>query len=434
MKLLAKIKNLFNACNIWQILFLATLLRLGWYFAVLFLNNDGFWLYDSTGYWNIAFNLKENSIYSQAADFPYTEDVFRTPLYPMFIYPTLFFDLSGNSIPFFQCLLDVFTCFILYKWIFAITTSKKYALFAAFLFALNLPAIIFANYVLAESFFLFLITFFGYRFTLCLNNTSYKNVAFCALVGGLAVLCKPVAFFILLPSVLFLLKNGVNAKTVSLSLLFVICFYFVQFPWMQRNKNEYGHYFNSLLGEHLINRYHAAHVEALATERDYFEVQEERTNRFMVKFQENPYEKQYEYAKLIEKEAYKTFWEYKWIFCKEHLKECLKFCFYPMGKYISFQLGEGKSINELTKFIFVPFQLFYSTFAFGVIAFTLLMRVFRKIKLSPIYFYFLILLIIAAQFNTMPYTDARMRLPWETTIIVLFVLSFFYWKKRAQYF
>jgi hypothetical protein len=172
------------------------------------------------------------------------------------------------------------------------------------------------------------------------------------------------------------------------------------------------------LGEHLINRYHAAHVESVAKKVSFAEVQEERTDRFMVAFGNNPYEKQYEYAKFIEKEAYATLWEYKWIFLKEHGLEIIKFYVQPMKMYTNTQIKNIPGSTFITYF-FIVVQLLYSTLLYGIIAFVLYRLVRKRSTLKLVHWFMLTIVLLAPQFNTMPYTDARMRLPYEGLLIIL---------------
>jgi 4-amino-4-deoxy-L-arabinose transferase-like glycosyltransferase len=415
----AKINNLIQACTIQRIIFLALGIRLIWYALVFWSGSDGFWLYDSNGYWNIAYNLKEYGEYSLNPEPPLITDYFRPPLYPLFIYPTLWFDASGNSIPLLQIVLDLITCWLVYKSVLALTQRENFARIGGLLFALNFPAIVFCNYVLSETLFLLLITAFVYFTIHALEKFSLKYIFYCGIVGGLAVLCKPVAFYLFGVTVFFyLIKKFEWRKKIVGILCFTVVFYSVQFPWMYRNHQQTGNYFVSILGEHLINRYHAAHVESVAKKVSFAEVQEERTDRFMVAFGNNPYEKQYEYAKFIEKEAYATLWEYKWIFLKEHGLEIIKFYVQPMKMYTNTQIKNIPGSTFITYF-FIVVQLLYSTLLYGIIAFVLYRLVRKRSTLKLVHWFMLTIVLLAPQFNTMPYTDARMRLPYEGLLIIL---------------
>ena len=155
-----KINGFIKRVSLKQILLLALVLRLLWYLFIFFTNPDGFWLYDSYGYWNIAYNVKEYGIFSRDEMEPLLPDYFRTPLYPLLILPTIFFDINGYTIPLIQIILDCFTCWLIYKIVIELSKKENYAKLASLTYALHIPAIAFSNFVLTESVFAFLITLF----------------------------------------------------------------------------------------------------------------------------------------------------------------------------------------------------------------------------------------------------------------------------------
>ena len=77
------------------LLFILTVIPRVILFVAITLKNypTGFWVYDSYGYAQIAYNLIENGVFSQSYDAPLEADYFRTPLYPLFL---LLFQLPGS--------------------------------------------------------------------------------------------------------------------------------------------------------------------------------------------------------------------------------------------------------------------------------------------------------------------------------------------------
>lgn len=419
--------------TIGKILILATILRLSWYLLILFTNPDGFWMYDSYGYWNIAYNVKEYGIFSRD-EMPYLfPDYFRTPLYPLLILPTTWFDFSGNSIPLITIAIDSFTCWLMYRIVLKIIANDLYAKIAALIYACHIQAIVFSNFVLAESTFAFLLCLFTLVFLHFSKTKKLKTIIWLGIVGGLAVMCKPVAFILIFPTGIFILiLHKLNSKTIVHLLIFSSCFYAVQFPWMQRNKNEFGRYFNSVLGEHLIYGYHAAHVLSLGTGISYEEAKDELIFKFMGKFEGDPYKKPYEYAKLIEGEAYSILWKYKGVFLKEHSKECVKFFLWPMKDYITTQIGKGKTYTKPLVYGLIGLQILSTVFLLGSILFYLIHRWRKKLSSHWLIWYLIVLWLIFVQFNTMPYTDGRIRFPFDWSFIVVAVIGLALWRQSKS--
>lgn len=405
------------------ILLLAFVLRLSWYLLILFTNPSGYWLYDSNEYWNIAWNLHEYGVYSRNAEPPLWPDYFRTPLYPFFIFPTIGFDPQGYSIPLMQIVLDLVSCWLIYKILLRVTGRDTYARVGALVYALHFPAIVMTNYVLSESLLFFLLMGFTWSVLQVQQKFTLARVAIMGLWAGLAVMCKPIAFVLVFPTLLYILVwQKFNRRSLVLSLGFVLVFYAVQLPWMYRNKQVYGHYFNSVLGEHLVFGYHAAHIYGKANNMSFNDSREMMLNLYYDTLSFNPYQYPYEYAKLIEKKAYALLWQHKWLFVREHLKECTKFFIQPMRAYTSAQLGNKPYTGFLVNLGLVA-QVLVQAFLYLATLYYLILVLRRKRKMQWFLGFLLLLLLVFCQFNTMPFTDARMRYPYDGWIIVAAVFS-----------
>lgn len=429
--MLTRFYQLINNSRLRYILLLALGLRLGWYLFIVFTHPQGLWLYDSNEYWNIAYNLHEYGVFSRNAEPPLMPDYFRTPLYPLFIFPTVLFDATGNSIPFFQVLLDLFTCVLLHQITLRLTGNSVYARLAALVYALHFPALVMSSFVLSESVFIFMLTWFVWQLLVCLQRFNFRSVLLLGLAGGLCVMCKPVAFVLVFPTVVFLLLiKKLNGRSLALCAGFVLMFYAVQLPWMYRNKQVYGHYFNSILGEHILYGYHTCHIYALANHIDYFEAKELLLDRTYRNIAFNPYEKPYEYAKLIEKEAYQILWENRGLFLREHLKECVGFFVRPLRGYTLYQLG-NKPYTLTVLYLTVAWQVIEQAILYLSILFYLVMVVLRKRRAHAFVLFLLTLLLIFCQFNPMPYADARIRFPADGMIVVAAIVSLFLLRSKT---
>lgn len=430
MSVIQKIKILLENTQIRRIVLLALGLRLVWYFIILFTNPDGFWLYDSNGYWNIAYNMKEFGMYSRDAQAPLLPDYFRTPLYPFMIYPTLWLDPSGNCIPIIHIVLDCITCYLIYKILLVFSSRELYAKTGALVYALHIPAIVTSNYILTESIFAFLICLFTW-YVLCLvKQPGFKYAVLVGLVGGLGVMCKPLGFVLIFPTVVFFLFYfRFHYRSVLPVTIVVICFYLVQFPWMLRNKYEFGRYFNSVIGEHLLLGYHTAYIYSKAHNVEFSYAQDLLRGKFDQGLNYDPYKHPYEYAKLIEQESYKILWENKWLFVQAHSIEVGKFFIWPMGKYAGAQLGLQKPYTPYVVYLFLFIQLVVSLLIYLSIGFYLV-ACFRFKHKPPMFWIFLVgVILLFSQFTTMPYTDARMRFPMDPLLIIVAISSLWLWRK-----
>lgn len=237
-------------------------------------------------------------------------------------------------------------------------------------------------------------------------------------------MCKPIGFILIFPAVLFLFITKMTVKRIVTVFLFGISFYAVQFPWMLRNKSTFGRYFNSVLGEHLLLEYHAAHVYAKVNAINYFDAKEILINQCFRGLNYDPYKHPYEYAKHIQERAYGILWKYKFVFLREHVKECIKFFIQPSREYANYQLGKH-GYTKIFSWTFVAVQVFVSFVLLSAIAFVFYKRMRKQVTLNWFVYFLSTLILVFSQFNTMPYTDSRMRLPVDPLLIILFVVLIF---------
>lgn len=139
------------------ILLVAFLIRFVYFIAIAILNPEGFYMYDSYGYWQIAFNVKEYGIFSQSYNIPIEPDYYRTPLYPLFIILAESIQVETYPIIILQIVLGVATCYYTYKLGELITNNKFIASIAALFIAIDIPSIVMNNIVMTETLFSFLL-------------------------------------------------------------------------------------------------------------------------------------------------------------------------------------------------------------------------------------------------------------------------------------
>jgi hypothetical protein len=167
------------------------------YFGFVFLRNpDGIYVFDSYGYWQIAFNLREYGVFSQSYQLPLEPDYYRTPLYPFFIIMSEFIGTEGISIILAQVILAVLTCYFTFKMSLAITASRYISCVSAFIIAIDIPSIVMNTLVLTETLFTFVLIVSVYTFIRFVQTKNLKQLFLSALFCGAAILCRPIGFFV----------------------------------------------------------------------------------------------------------------------------------------------------------------------------------------------------------------------------------------------
>ena len=145
----------------------------------------------------------------------------------------------------------------------------------------------------------------------------------------------------------------------------------------------------------------------------------------------NPYEKPYEYAKLIEGESYKILWANKGLFLKEQAKECFKFFVQPLRGYTAYQLGSYVYTKPVT-YITLVLQVIELMILYACIGWYLFLVLRRRRKAHVYIVFLLVLLLVFCQFNPMPYTDARMRFPFDGWIIMAGVYALYMIRQKKH--
>ena len=103
----------------------ALFVRLGLYIYLVDHHPQGLYTYDSSGYWQIANNITDNSAFSVSIDPPLLPDHYRTPGYPMFIAFIIWLGGGPQAVFLFQILIAICTVLLVYQMAFKISGSKK---------------------------------------------------------------------------------------------------------------------------------------------------------------------------------------------------------------------------------------------------------------------------------------------------------------------
>lgn len=214
--------------------------------ALLLINPLSF---DSHEYLSISKNLFEQDEYSIANPnpdhFPEFKGEYptrmRQPLYPLFL--TFTYWLPGESINFvliLQILLNISSYFIIYK-IAILIFSDKFFKKTKYILALYFPLWILSTMILSETLFIFLLTLYLYLFIEAAKRNK-KYFVYAGFVLGLVFLTRPIALFVLIISILYLIFEHHGSEFFKKSFLILLPFLIAISPWFIRNGISLGDY------------------------------------------------------------------------------------------------------------------------------------------------------------------------------------------------
>ena len=208
-------------------------LALAAHFLYLHYSGD-FFFPDSVTYLTPAHNLLRGLGFSVERDLPET---FRTPGYPLFLLPFLAATLNVVPIVVVQHLLAVALVPAVYLVARRITGSRPGALAAGLIMALDIPTIHYANKVLTESLFTFVL--FG-LFVLVLRirrrGATIALMLASGAIAGVLVLIRPAAILYFLVPALFLALTENLRKVAAFTAIAVL----IPAVWGIRNSVEAG--------------------------------------------------------------------------------------------------------------------------------------------------------------------------------------------------
>lgn len=208
-----------------------------WNTLFIFLNYPaGAFTFDSQGYWQLAENLVLHDSFGRFFDRVWYDEFFRTPLYPAFL---AFFKILSAPLwiaLFTQGLLSALTCVVVYQLALEIGLSKKTAVLAGLMAALDLTSILFCNFVLTESLFTLLITAGLLVFSMGIKRKHSLYFYWCGSLLGLAILCRPAGSFLFVILLLYLaFSNSTRAKKMMHGFLLIGSLLLILSPWLVRN-------------------------------------------------------------------------------------------------------------------------------------------------------------------------------------------------------
>ena len=239
------------------VLFAAAALRVS-VFATAASSPQRFWSLDDREYLAVATHLRASYLSNSGRLFDI--GLRRTPGYPLFV--RAIFDVFGHhyaAVICVQLVVSIATVALTY-WLASQVLPRPFALVAAAALAFDPASVVFANQLLTESLFTFLLTL-----AVGLVVSSWKSgSAITASIGGLAlgmaVLVRPVAEYLPLVLALTLVLMGARAKrpiVVATTVAFLIGFALPSGAWLLRNYDKTGVALISTIDGHNMLQYRA---------------------------------------------------------------------------------------------------------------------------------------------------------------------------------
>lgn len=322
------------------VLCIALLLRAVLVISVFVKNPEGIWVFDSYGYWQIAYNLVTNGIYSQDYTLPLYPDSLRTPLYPMLLAGFQLMGAGGYGMLFLQVLLSSLTAVITANLSLKIFKCNRTALIAGLIVAIDIPSIIFTGLILTETVFTFLFIASIFSLVTHLETKDPRSLIWAGALHALAILCRPVAaitFVIILLVLLF--SESSSRERIKKAAVWCITVFLILSPWLVRNKMVFDSFFLSTISSHLLHNYHAASIISEKRSIPFHDAQRGLREGTYNAYKGNVMEEADEYADFCRARAVKIISDNKFIFIKQHVFGVVSLSFKPVRGYIDNMLG-----------------------------------------------------------------------------------------------
>jgi hypothetical protein len=425
------------------ILLLAAVVRLGYFVIIASTHPDGFYVFDSYGYWQLAENWRTSGVFSQSFSAPLLPDYYRTPLYPLFILFAELITIDTLPVIVLQIVLSVATVYYTYQLAQLLFQHKSIALITALIMAIDIPSIVFSNLIMTETLFSTLLIAAVSYFVKYTKTSSVKNLVVSSVLIGLALLCRPIGvflpFFFALSIVVFFWKQ--KGKAFAHALLSLGIVLLTISPWLIKNKLEFNRYFLSVISAHNFQNFQAAVIYAEVLD---IPISDARCTLRWKTFQEyegDANSQPYEYAKHIQKDAFSIMFEYPTLLFRNQVEQVVHFFIKPTRNYIDVQLGNVKNTYDgitqqpsmlnhlLTKsskvtIALVGFQLLVLALIYLSALFSV--ATFKQNKMVVYYVFFILLIACFANLTIPNVTEARFRIP-VMPFIALLSASGVYW-------
>lgn len=285
-----------NKKIIYFILLAGLLLRLFLFFY--FLDNQSFFYDDdSSGYLQLAENMRIHKIFSWDTEQSLTPNSFRTPGYPIFLFLHRILFGSYFSALITQSLLVVASAYLLFLLAESLGKRKIGEIGAAIFLFMPFSMMVSLRFLTQPifTFILMLTVWFWFLFLRFNQNKYFLTVS---LLLPVLALIRPIAVFIYLPFLISLFYSGWfldKKKVIFRSIILIFLFFLVLSPWMLRNYRLFGEFSLSSIIPYQMYFYDAPAVYAFNHKVSYSQAS---------KFLENDIKK---YTKASSFQEYPTF-------------------------------------------------------------------------------------------------------------------------------
>ncbi|MBA3051713.1 MAG: glycosyltransferase family 39 protein [Candidatus Omnitrophica bacterium] len=370
------------------ILFTALFLRLLLFAVIMSNNQERFMQPDSYGYVQIAENIVSHKVYSGSYSQPFLPEHSRTPVYPFFIAMLKFFHMGVTSVILFQIILSSLICFGVIMSAYKFSGHNLKSAYAAGVFmAIDIPTIVLANSILAETLFTFLLFLSILLFVFYLEKRKIVFLFISAILMSLSVLCRPIAF--LLPGVLItalILRKGfaVRKRIFDTMLVLIMCFAVLS-PWLIRNKIVFGNFFLSTISYDNLLYYQAAGVVAKQKKISISDAREELEQTVNKKFAKEPALNMSAQNSFKKKLAISIISSHPIIYFHNYVKSVFKMMVKPIRSDLDLMMGLKSEPSTLESWYVVSRGSLISEFFRKTSITTIVLCFFQMLSLAVLY-------------------------------------------------
>ena len=325
---------------------------------------------DAYNYENIALNLVNHRVFSDELQPPYTPDVRRTPMYPMFLAGV--YALSGSSkmlAVLCQLLIGSLTVGLTYLFARALLVSYQDALFAALLLAFDPLSIMYTNMLVTETLFTFFLVAGSAALVGFIRSQRLIWLLISAIMYSGVVLARPIGQFlplVLIPLFVFAASSKQRSEALRKGLLFALVSLGLISVWVFRNHRVAGIWAVSNVGEYTLAYYSARNVLEDAEDLN----REEAMAQIDAKISAHGHSENLSLAEVAKRErqvALSIFGQYPLQTIEMYLDSMLQFLINPGLDNICAQLSRAGNVKgcEATKVISNPSLVEKAQLKFG---------------------------------------------------------------------
>lgn len=183
---------------------------------------------DALEYKTLGLNILHGNGFSTAPDAPFTLQLLRTPLYPLFLAATYFIDTSGYVAVFIQQLLLIVSAWLLVVVVARLTGRRMLGLVAGAALLLEPQLWLLSLQTMSETLFVFLFSLSLYA----LSREGFRSILWVGVLSGLAALVKP---FGILFIPIFAFGRVFATRSIMQGVIIFLVAGLVIAPWIIRN-------------------------------------------------------------------------------------------------------------------------------------------------------------------------------------------------------